>query len=140
MTQKVKLASLDLVNALVEGILEKKGEEILVLDLKKLPHAIADYFIICEASNERQVNAIADQLEREVRKKIKEKPWHVEGKENLEWVLIDYFNVVVHIFKKETRKFYALEDLWADGEIVKLDLIENWNWYILRSNSREIFI
>jgi ribosome-associated protein len=125
MTQKVKLASLDLVNALVEGILEKKGEEILVLDLKKLPHAIADYFIICEASNERQVNAIADQLEREVRKKIKEKPWHVEGKENLEWVLIDYFNVVVHIFKKETRKFYALEDLWADGEIVKLDLIEN---------------
>jgi len=125
MTQKVKLASLDLVNALLEGILEKKGEEILVLDLKKLPHAIADYFIICEASNERQVNAIADQLEREVRKKIKEKPWHVEGKENLEWVLIDYFNVVVHIFKKETRKFYALEDLWADGEIVKLDLIEN---------------
>jgi ribosome-associated protein len=125
MTQKVKLASLDLVNALVEGILEKKGEEILVLDLKKLPHAMADYFIICEASNERQVNAIADQLEREVRKKIKEKPWHVEGKENLEWVLIDYFNVVVHIFKKETRKFYALEDLWADGEIVKLDLIEN---------------
>lgn len=86
---------------------------------------MADYFIICEASNERQVNAIADQLEREVRKKIKEKPWHVEGKENLEWVLIDYFNVVVHIFKKETRKFYALEDLWADGEIVKLDLIEN---------------
>ena len=125
MTKKVKLASLDLVNALVEGILEKKGEEILVLDLKKLPHAMADYFIICEASNERQVNAIADQLEREVRKKIKEKPWHVEGKENLEWVLIDYFNVVVHIFKKETRKFYALEDLWADGEIVKLDLIEN---------------
>lgn len=125
MTQKLKLASLDLVNALVEGILEKKGEEILVLDLKKLPHAMADYFIICEASNERQVNAIADQLEREVRKKIKEKPWHVEGKENLEWVLIDYFNVVVHIFKKETRKFYALEDLWADGEIVKLDLIEN---------------
>lgn len=125
MTQKVKLASLDLANALVEGILEKKGEEILVLDLKKLPHAMADYFIICEASNERQVNAIADQLEREVRKKIKEKPWHVEGKENLEWVLIDYFNVVVHIFKKETRKFYALEDLWADGEIVKLDLIEN---------------
>lgn len=125
MTQKVKLASLDLANALVEGILEKKGDEILVLDLKKLPHAMADYFIICEASNERQVNAIADQLEREVRKKIKEKPWHVEGKENLEWVLIDYFNVVVHIFKKETRKFYALEDLWADGEIVKLDLIEN---------------
>ena len=125
MTQKVKLASIDLVNALVEGILEKKGEEILVLDLKKLPHAMADYFIICEASNERQVNAIADQLEREVRKKIKEKPWHVEGKENLEWVLIDYFNVVVHIFKKETRKFYALEDLWADGEILKLDLIEN---------------
>ena len=125
MTQKVKLASLDLANALVEGILKKKGEEILVLDLKKLPHAMADYFIICEASNERQVNAIADQLEREVRKKIKEKPWHVEGKENLEWVLIDYFNVVVHIFKKETRKFYALEDLWADGEIVKLDLIEN---------------
>ena len=73
MTQKVKLASLDLANALVEGILEKKGEEILVLDLKKLPHAMADYFIICEASNERQVNAIADQLEREVRKKIKEK-------------------------------------------------------------------
>ena len=71
MTQKVKLASIDLVNALVEGILEKKGEEILVLDLKKLPHAMADYFIICEASNERQVNAIADQLEREVRKKIK---------------------------------------------------------------------
>ena len=125
MTQKVKLASLDLANALVKLILEKKGEEILVLDLKKLPHAMADYFIICEASNERQVNAIADQLEREVRKKIKEKPWHVEGKENLEWVLIDYFNVVVHIFKKETRKFYALEDLWADGEIVKLDLIEN---------------
>lgn len=125
MTQKIKLPSFELVKALVEGILDKKGEEILVLDLKKLPHAMADYFIICEASNERQVNAIADQLEREVRKKIKEKPWHVEGKENLEWVLIDYFNVVVHIFKKETRKFYALEDLWADAEIVKLDLIEN---------------
>jgi len=121
MNQKIKLNSLDLAKALVEGILAKKGEDILVLDLTKLPHAVADYFIICDASNERQVNAIAEELEREVRKIIKEKPWHVEGKENLEWVLIDYFNVVVHIFKKETRKFYALEDLWADGEIVKFD-------------------
>ena len=121
MSAKKSNTSKKLVEAIIGSIQEKKGENITKIDLRKLHNADTDYFIICEGNSDTQVGAIADEVERGVRKKIKEKPWHIEGKENLEWVLIDYFNVVVHIFKKQTKAFYGLEDLWADGIIENIE-------------------
>jgi ribosome-associated protein len=106
-----------LVNTIVSGIEEKKGKEIYILDLRKAHNAICDFFVLCTGGSDTQVNAIADSVEAEVTKQLEEKPWHVEGKQIAEWILIDYVNVVVHVFQKKSRDFYRLEDLWADAEI-----------------------
>jgi ribosome-associated protein len=95
---------------------EKKAENIVVLDLRNLKSSIADRFIICEASNDKQVAAISDSVEEVVRKQCGEKAWHVEGKEKCDWVLIDYIDTIVHIFKPDTRSFYGLEELWGDAD------------------------
>ena|SRR5690606_36258749 len=121
MAKKKTVSSLDIVKFAVKGIEEKKGENIVVINLKKLKNAICDYYVICNGNNERQLEAIATSVEEVVRKNLKQKPFHQEGKENMEWVLIDYFDVVVHIFKPETREFYGLEDLWADGELLNIE-------------------
>lgn len=100
---------------IIKSIQDKKGEHIVSLDLRKIPEAVADFFIICEATNQPQVRAIADAVEEEVRKKCGESPYHHEGKQALQWVLIDYVNIVVHIMMPENRKFYKLEEMWSDA-------------------------
>ena len=102
---------------IIKAIQDKKGEHIVSVDLRKIPEAVADFFIICEASNQPQIRAIADSVEDEVKKKCGESPYHHEGKGGLQWVLIDYVNVVVHILMPENRKFYKLEEMWSDGTL-----------------------
>jgi ribosome-associated protein len=110
-----------LLSSVVEGIFEKKGQNILKIDLRKLENRIADYFVICHGSSVTQVDSLCDSVEDTVRKVAGEKPLHVEGLENCYWVLIDYGNVIVHIFLEEYRNFYSLESLWADAEIEKME-------------------
>ncbi|MBP8849622.1 MAG: ribosome silencing factor [Breznakibacter sp.] len=104
-----------LVDSIVEGIQEKKGTNIVVLDLRKIDHAICSYFVICEGSSNTQVDAIANSVFDYVREKNGEKPYKSEGFENAEWILLDYVDVVVHVFRKDVRSFYRLEALWGDG-------------------------
>lgn len=101
--------------AIIKAIQDKKGEHIVSLDLRKIPEAVADFFIICEATNQPQIRAIADAVEEEVRKKCGEHPYRHEGKQALQWVLIDYVNIVVHVMVSESRKFYKLEEMWSDA-------------------------
>ncbi|WP_088654409.1 ribosome silencing factor [Geofilum rhodophaeum] len=104
-----------LVNAVVEGIQEKKGKNITVLDMTGIENTITSYFVICDGDSNVHVDTIADSVEDYVRKKLEDKPLHVEGKSNAEWVLIDYMDVVVHVFQRPIRSFYNLEGLWADA-------------------------
>jgi ribosome-associated protein len=106
-----------LLENIVKGIFEKKGQNVLKIDLRKLETRIADYFIICHGSSTTQVDSICDSVEDTVRMGTGEKPAHVEGLENCFWVLLDYGNVIVHIFLEEHRSFYNLESLWADANI-----------------------
>lgn len=106
----------ELAAAVIYGIQEKKGENIVQLNLKEVDGAVSDYFIICEAQSSTQINAIKDSIEEEVRKNTGEKPWHIEGTQNGEWVLLDYVNVVAHVFNPEKREFFDLEGLWADAK------------------------
>jgi ribosome-associated protein len=99
---------------------EKKAADILVMDLRKVKNAVADFFIICSGGSDKQLDAIAESVDVEVYKSVKENPWHVEGKSNKEWVLLDYFDVVAHIFKKDRRNFFALEKLWGDAEMTEI--------------------
>ena len=104
-----------LIKTIINAIQEKKGENIISLDLRKVDEAVADFFIVCEASNQPQVRAISDFVEEQIKEKCDEYPYHHEGKKNLQWVLIDYVNVVVHVMLSETRKFYKLEEMWSDA-------------------------
>lgn len=106
-----------IIKSIIKAIQDKKGENIVSLDLRKIHEAVADFFIICEATNQPQIRAIADAVEEEVRKKCGENPYHHEGKQALQWVLIDYVNVVVHIMMPENRKFYKLEEMWSDASV-----------------------
>ncbi|HSH67943.1 MAG TPA: ribosome silencing factor [Bacteroidia bacterium] len=109
-----------LADAAVEGILEVKGKNISILDLKHIHNRVCDYFIICQAESTTQVNAIAGSVEEMVKKRTGERPYRKEGFENSEWILVDYVTVVIHIFQSEIRNFYNLESLWADAEITEL--------------------
>ena len=104
-----------LFKTILKAIQEKKGESIVSLDLRKIPEAVADFFIICEASSNIQVKAIADNIEYQVKENCEEPPYRHEGMTASHWVLVDYVNVVVHIFHSETRKFYRLEEMWSDA-------------------------
>lgn len=104
-----------LVETIVQGIQEVKGKDIVHLDLREVPNTAADHFIICHGDSPTQVDAIARSVERFTSERAREKPWHTEGKENAGWVLLDYVDVVVHIFHREKRSYYALEHLWADA-------------------------
>ncbi len=108
-----------LFKTIIHAIQEKKGENIVSLDLKKIQEAVTDFFIICEASNPTQLKAIADFVEEEVNKKCGENPYKHEGRQGEQWILIDYVNVVVHIMLPEPRKFYKLEEMWNDATIVE---------------------
>jgi ribosome-associated protein len=105
-----------LADIVVHGMQERKANDIVKLNLGLLQNSITDYFVICHGTSRTQVEAIADSVEAEVKKAVGATPWHREGFENSEWILLDYFDVVVHIFQAETRSFYQLERLWADAE------------------------
>ncbi|MDQ6843302.1 MAG: ribosome silencing factor [Bacteroidota bacterium] len=104
---------------IVLAIQEKKGDKIISLDLKKIPEAVSDFFIICEATNNIQLKAIADEVEEQVKKNCGELPYKHEGRQGEQWILIDYVNVVVHVMLPEPRKFYRLEEMWSDGSITE---------------------
>jgi ribosome-associated protein len=105
-----------LCDTIVEGMQENKAKDIVVLDLREIPNSVTDFFVICSGESTTQVDGINNAVVRLTRKDIQERPWHVEGKTNSEWILLDYVNVVAHIFYKDVRSFYDLEDLWADAK------------------------
>jgi len=104
-----------IIKTIIQAIQDKKGEQIVSLDLRKIPEAVSDFFIICEATNNNQLRAIADNIEKEVKEKCDDTPYKHEGRQAEQWILIDYVNVVVHIMLPEPRKFYNLEELWSDA-------------------------
>ena len=104
-----------IIKTIIAAIQEKKGEKIISLDLRKISEAVADFFIVCEAGSQPQIRAVADNIENRVKEKCDEQPYHHEGFQKLQWVLIDYVNVVVHIMLPENRRFYKLEEMWSDG-------------------------
>lgn len=106
-----------ILKTIIQAIQEKKGEKIISLDLRKIHEAVADFFIVCEAGSTTQVRAIADFVETEVKHKCGELPYKHEGKQVLQWVIIDYINVVVHIMLPEARRFYKLEEMWSDATV-----------------------
>lgn len=118
-TKPVDHAAYQLAKTIVEGILEKKGENLVCLDLRNIENRVCDYFIICEGNSTTQIDAIASSVEFTVKKVLGERPYRSEGWDNALWILIDYVNVIVHVFDRETRAFYNLESLWADADEVK---------------------
>jgi ribosome-associated protein len=110
-----------LLKSVAKGIYEKKGHDVLKIDLRNLENRIADYFVICHGKSVTQVDSICDSVEDTVRKMAGEKPLHIEGLDNCFWVLLDYGNVVVHIFLEKYRNFYSLESLWADATIKAME-------------------
>jgi len=113
--------SQNIVDFSIKGIQEKKGLDIVVINLKDIGNAIADYFVICSGNSDTHIDAIANSVEKEVYLNCRQDPWSKEGKQNKKWVLLDYVDVVIHIFSKETREFYGLEDLWGDAEFIQID-------------------
>ena len=101
----------------VRGMQEKKAHDIVVMDLRNVKNAICDYFVLCSGNSDTQIDAISSSIEEEVYKVSQQDPWHREGKTNREWILLDYVDVVAHVFKKDRREFYDLEQLWGDAEI-----------------------
>ncbi len=110
-----------LVTEIINGIQEKKGTNIAILDLRKIESSVTGFFVICDANSTTQVDAIADSVEDYVREQIGEKPYRIEGKQNAEWILIDYIDVVVHVFLRPVRDFYNLEGLWADADKTEIE-------------------
>lgn len=110
-----------LVEAIIEGMENIKASNITIMDLTELENSVCDFFIISEGNSSTQVKAISNSVEDVVRKSLEEKPWHVEGLENSEWILMDYVNTVVHVFQTETRKFFDLESLWGDAKVTVLE-------------------
>ncbi len=109
-----------LLDSIVAGMQDKKAKNITIINLSELENRVCDYFVICDADSNTHVSAIADSVEEVVMKKNSEKPYHTEGHQNSEWILIDYVNIVAHIFLRETREFYNIEALWADGEVTRV--------------------
>lgn len=105
----------------VRGMQEKKGQDIVVMDLRNVKNAICDYFVLCSGTSDTQIDAISTAVEEEVYKASRQDPWHKEGKLNREWILLDYVDVVAHVFKKDRRAFYDLEQLWGDADIQHIE-------------------
>lgn len=111
-----KINNDDLLSSIIKGIEEVKGENISILDLRYIDNTPCDYFVVCEGKSNTQVNSIASSIQKIVSKELHDKPWHVEGQENAEWILMDYVNIVVHVFQKNIRDFYQIENLWGDAK------------------------
>lgn len=118
--KKTSAKSRKLADLIISGMQDSKAKEIVSLDLSAIKNSVCKYFIICHGTSRTQVESIADLVEETVRVKLKEKPWHREGFENAEWILLDYVDVVAHIFQPETRTYYQLEKLWADAEVTRI--------------------
>ncbi|MPQ45739.1 ribosome silencing factor [Marinifilum sp. N1E240] len=121
MTKKQEYNSEELVEAIIEGLQENKAVDIVKIDLRKIDSSVCKYFIICNGTSTTHVTGLADSVEDYVREKVNEKIWKKEGLQNAQWILLDYADVVVHIFQKEYRDFYRLESLWADASIIKIE-------------------
>ena len=119
--QKGKASADELIALILQGIEDVKGHDIVLLDLREIENTVCDYFIICNGTSNTQVNAIVGSIQKTVSKAIKDKPWHVEGQDNSEWVLMDYVNVVVHVFQKQIREFYDIEGLWGDAKFTEIE-------------------
>ncbi|MBD3864450.1 MAG: ribosome-associated protein [Olleya marilimosa] len=110
-----------LIATVIEGIEDVKGKEINILDLREIENTVCDYFVICEGTSNTQVNAIVNSIQKKVSKTLKDKPWHIEGEDNAEWILMDYVNVVVHVFQKHIREYYDIESLWGDAKVTVIE-------------------
>ncbi|WP_222983570.1 ribosome silencing factor [Flagellimonas meishanensis] len=119
--QKTKASADELIALILDGIDEVKGVDVNLLDLREIENTVCDYFIICTGTSNTHVNAIVSSIQKTVSKAIHDKPWHVEGSENAEWVLMDYVNVVVHVFQKHIREFYDIEGLWGDAKVTMVE-------------------
>ncbi len=119
--QKKEIGTDQLVAQIIKGIEEVKGQDIQILDLREIENTVCDYFVICNGTSNTQVNAIVNSIQKIASKALKEKPWHVEGSDNAEWVLMDYVHVVVHVFQKHIREFYDIEGLWGDAKSVTIE-------------------
>lgn len=117
---KNKITADQLITAIISGIEDVKGQEINILDLREIENTVCDYFVVCEGTSNTQVSAIVNSIQKKVSREVKDKPWHVEGEENAEWVLIDYVNVVVHVFQKHIRAYYDIESLWGDAKSTQI--------------------
>jgi len=119
MTKEKSNADL-LITTILDGIEDVKGQDINILDLRALENTVCDYFIICEGTSNTQVNAIVNSIQKKVSKETRDKPWHIEGSDNAEWILMDYVNVVVHVFQKHIREYYDIESLWGDAKTTEI--------------------
>lgn len=118
---KEKISADQLISVIISGIEDVKGKEISILDLREIENTVCDYFIICEGTSNTQVNAIVNSIQKKVSKELKDHPWHVEGADNAEWVLLDYVNIAVHVFQKHTREYYDIESLWGDAKTTVIE-------------------
>ena len=118
---KVRESYPELVTAIIAGMENVKAQDISVLNLQALENSVCDFFVICSGGSDTQVKAICDRVEKEVRETLRDKPWHIEGRETADWILMDYVTIVAHIFKPVSRDFYDLEGLWGDAEITMLE-------------------
>ena len=119
--QKRKASADELIALILQGIEDVKGHDIILLDLREIENTVCDYFIICNGTSNTQVNAVVGSIQKTVSKAIQDKPWHIEGQDNAEWVLMDYVDVVVHVFQKHIRDFYDIEGLWGDAKFTTIE-------------------
>ena len=119
--QKKKANADELIALILEGINEVKGQNVNLLDLREIENTVCEYFIICNGTSNTHVKALTGSVQKTVSKAIQDKPWHVEGEDNAEWVLMDYVNVVVHIFQKQIRDYYDIEGLWGDAKVTVVE-------------------
>jgi len=117
---KEKISADQLITVILNGIEDVKGQHINILDLREIENTVCDYFIICEGTSNTQVNAIVNSIQKKVSKELRDSPWHVEGSDNAEWVLMDYVNIVVHVFQKHIREYYDIESLWGDAKTTEI--------------------
>ena len=118
---RTKASADELITLILHGIEEVKGLDTNLLDLREIENTVCDYFVVCSGTSNTHVNAIVSSIQKTVREAIQDKPWHVEGSDNAEWVLLDYVNVVVHVFQKHTRDFYDIEGLWGDAKVTMFE-------------------
>ena len=111
----------ELIALIIDGIEDVKGQNISILDLRSIENTVCDYFVICDGNSNTQVNAIVNSIQKKVSKAAHEKPHQIEGTENAEWVLMDYINVVIHVFQKHKREYYDIENLWGDAKITEIE-------------------